>query len=440
MRKLYLLLLIPMSQFAYADLNSVSPFFLTFTTNAWTAGQTFSSLTVLNCNGCGGGSSGASLPLPNGDTAYIQRETTTTITGGMVFKNGTTFYSQVQIGTFTVPRNGVMSISSSPGFVGEMIRISTGENPFVTMTSSIFTSSLPVVTSSMTLMPSGHYFGQAYNDLVNCLYCFDKGSVGLNGSGNVGGSVSVVSGGAQIASFASNGIVTGTVFRGGNGSATAPLYSFSSALTAGMYFDTTDTAFSSNSKERLRLRQAGNIILGGYNDKNISSVYVGTTTTNQLILAVGSDTVKFQIDSTTATFGTSVIISSVTGTQRAYSLSVSSTPDFYHVAVTTWGTLSFNGSSPTISGCGATPAGACIACTNNAGTVQIGGTAPTACVINFNPPFKSLPGNPSCTITDNSVTLPAAITSITNAALTAGFGIGGLAGGLLYYHCDGIRE
>lgn len=125
----------------------------------------------------------------------------------------------------------------------------------------------------------------------------------------------------------------------------------------------------------------------------------------------------------------------------SYTFAVSSSPDFYNVAVSSFGNLTFSGSSPTVTSCGASPAGSVIAATNNAGTIQVGGTVPTSCTINFRPPFRGgIPGNPSCTVSDNSVTLPAAVTSISNEALVVGFGAGGLAGGLLYYNCAGIRE
>lgn len=127
----------------------------------------------------------------------------------------------------------------------------------------------------------------------------------------------------------------------------------------------------------------------------------------------------------------------------AYSLTVT-TPGAvggYHVAITTWGTTSFNGSSPTISNCGAAPNGACIGCTNEAGTIAVGGGVPTACTLNFTNPtiWKAVPGNPTCTVNDNNAAVAVAITARSNTAITFGMSAT-LGGGELYYHCFGVRE
>ena len=123
----------------------------------------------------------------------------------------------------------------------------------------------------------------------------------------------------------------------------------------------------------------------------------------------------------------------------AYSLTVTTRGTDYHVAVTTWGTVSFNGSSPTVSDCGAAPAGACVACTNMAGTIAVGGGVVTACTLTFSPTWKTAPGNPTCVVSDNAAAISAAVTAISNTAVTFGTSAT-IAGGRLYYHCFGVRE
>lgn len=120
----------------------------------------------------------------------------------------------------------------------------------------------------------------------------------------------------------------------------------------------------------------------------------------------------------------------------SYIVTISSSPDFYQVAVTTNGMFSLAGGSPTVSSCGSVPNGSLIKGSNQVGVIQIGGGVTTSCTLSFGPPFNVAP---VCVISDNSTTIPGDITSITNTTLTMGFS-GSVANALLYYICIGNKE
>lgn len=102
------------------------------------------------------------------------------------------------------------------------------------------------------------------------------------------------------------------------------------------------------------------------------------------------------------------------------------------------GHFSVSFGSPTVSSCGSAPNGAMVGGNDTAGTIQIGGGAITACTLTFGVPFANIPANPTCVVNDNNSSIAAEPTAISNTAVT--FGFGALGGGLLFYHCDGIRE
>lgn len=126
------------------------------------------------------------------------------------------------------------------------------------------------------------------------------------------------------------------------------------------------------------------------------------------------------------------------GTASAPTAPLSNPTSNYMVAVSTGGKFTVNSGSPTISSCGTVPNGAIIGGTDQAGVIQVGGGVTTACTMTFQFPYKGGPGNPSCTFTDSSLTLPAAITAQSNTAFTLGWST--TFNGTVNYVCMGVRE
>ncbi len=127
-----------------------------------------------------------------------------------------------------------------------------------------------------------------------------------------------------------------------------------------------------------------------------------------------------------------VDIAAVAGSSYALRVTSPTQNGDYLVSISSEGAFSIHAGSPTITSCGTTPSGALIRGANQAGTVQIGGGAQTSCTIIFNPPFKNQPY--SCTVSDNSTTVPADVTTCSNTQMVVGFGA--LGGGIFYYHVD----
>lgn len=105
-----------------------------------------------------------------------------------------------------------------------------------------------------------------------------------------------------------------------------------------------------------------------------------------------------------------------------------------NVHISTNGFVSSFGPFPSVSSCGSTPNGSVIG-DDKAGVITVGGTAPTACTLTFS--MVHVGCTMVCNVTDNSLTISADISSLTTSALTLGFGVGGLAGGNVYYQCTG---
>lgn len=105
------------------------------------------------------------------------------------------------------------------------------------------------------------------------------------------------------------------------------------------------------------------------------------------------------------------------------------------MSVSTNGFVTSNGPTPTISSCGSTPNGSVVG-DDWAGVITVGGTAPTACTLTFSTIHTGC--TMSCNVNDNSLTISADVSSITTTALTLGFGVGGLAGGTVWYECHGF--
>lgn len=123
-------------------------------------------------------------------------------------------------------------------------------------------------------------------------------------------------------------------------------------------------------------------------------------------------------------------------TTNTYSLNLGTTSaSNFNVAFSTNGFYVSNGPSPVISSCGSGPNGSVIG-DDTQGVITVGGTAPTACTLTFQTVHTGC--TMVCNVTDNSLTITADITSLTTSALTLGFGVGGLAGGNVWYRCSGF--
>lgn len=88
--------------------------------------------------------------------------------------------------------------------------------------------------------------------------------------------------------------------------------------------------------------------------------------------------------------------------------------------------------APTISACGVTPSGTVVG-GDASGTISVGGGVVTACTLTFSVPYTN---TPTCVVSDNSTAVAAAISSISNTAVTFSFSAT-LGAGKTYYHCFG---
>lgn len=128
--------------------------------------------------------------------------------------------------------------------------------------------------------------------------------------------------------------------------------------------------------------------------------------------------------------GLAIVAASPSGTYET----IFGTSTTQNVAISTNGFVSSNGPATNVTSCGATPNGSVVG-DDKAGVITVGGTAPTACTLNFSTVHTGC--TMVCNVTDNSLTISADISSLTTSALTLGFGVGGLAGGNVYYNCTG---
>jgi hypothetical protein len=104
----------------------------------------------------------------------------------------------------------------------------------------------------------------------------------------------------------------------------------------------------------------------------------------------------------------------------------------FSLDVSTTGHISFQNTQPVISSCGSVPNGIVVG-SDISGTITVGGGVVTACTITF---FKPWVNTPTCMVGDNSASITASVTSITN--LSATFSTSAtLGGGKIYYQCFG---
>lgn len=388
-------------------------------TASWTFFDTITFLqpiTVPSCIGCGGGAitPGASFYLWNTNS----------------LQPGATLY----VGSATIQGNAI--VYSSLTVMG--IYTSTGD---MQVNRATFTQ---VGFGNGIVGAPSIYFGQTSR------------RTGLYGTPNDEIDFGVL--GSQVANmqFNSWNIASGISVRTADGSDAAPPYSFTSNGNTGMSRDGGGAlVFSVSSLGLMRVVPGppGTVGIGRPIGIHRATLHVSSSNVNQAMFAVSSGSLPtlFQIDGDSTavrnklSVSSPLIVAMIPGSMNDVTVS-SFTASFstwstYQVAVTTTGNLTFNGSSPTITTCGATPNGACIGCTNDAGTISVGGGVPTACTLNFAPqqPWKNLPANPTCVANDNNAAIAVAITAVSNTAVTFGASAA-LGGGLIFYHCFGVRD
>lgn len=153
---------------------------------------------------------------------------------------------------------------------------------------------------------------------------------------------------------------------------------------------------------------------------------IATTSTTSLVI---TSTDRLGINSTTPT--ALLTVTGVSGATTPLFIFASSTNQTY-LKVDSKGHLVSGGFAPTVSSCGSTPNGT-VTGTDDQGTITLGGTAPTACTLTFS---VARTNNYSCQVDDNSVTVASDVSATSTTAVTFGLGVGGLAGGNLFYHCE----
>lgn len=100
------------------------------------------------------------------------------------------------------------------------------------------------------------------------------------------------------------------------------------------------------------------------------------------------------------------------------------------VPATVNGQTLFGGTVPNMGTCGMTPTLGTGA-TNNAGIINVGSGAVTACTLNFGSNFTNIP---ACTMADNSTAITGDISAVSVSAVTFSFSLS-LGSGKIYYHC-----
>lgn len=185
----------------------------------------------------------------------------------------------------------------------------------------------------------------------------------------------------------------------------------------------------------------------GTNTYSGTPLFIDGSGSNQRgIVRLSSDTLDlWRQDGSSNTVGTSQIIGPVSASAIGnYVWAAASSPLLgtnYIAAVSSWTHFTFSGSSPTVTSCGSTPNGSIIGGSDEAGQIQIGGGAVVSCTLLFGNPWKNLPANPTCVMSDNSTTVSPSFDSANsnNTQLTIKLS-GILGGGVVNYHCFGVRE
>jgi hypothetical protein len=185
---------------------------------------------------------------------------------------------------------------------------------------------------------------------------------------------------------------------------------------------------------------AGNIIIGAFvgttattksQQLNIGNLIYGSGLYNDS----GSQTVtstpvngKVGIGTTTPT-----AVLTVQGFAGATTnlLTIASSTGNTYLKIDSKGHLVSGGPTPSVSSCGT--GSPTVTGTDDQGTITLGGTAPTACTLTFS---QARTNNYSCQVGDNSLTIASDVSATSTTAVTFGLGVGGLAGGNLFYHCE----
>lgn len=289
----------------------------------------------------------------------------------------------------------------------------TGKLDYVTNVSSLVAGDLPGLTTNfnITNVTSTWTANQAFSSVTV------SGNLIANGNIKLGGGVSNTiffgdngvgvpgTGGEKLSLFGVPGTLSGS--------------DYSIGVEANFLWYATPSGFKwyVQGNKRMSMDSLGNVVLTS-----------GTLTAQTVVASSGI--IKNLLVSRSGTFNQDI---------SSYVIVVTTTPETYDVAISSSGHFSFSGSSPIVSSCGAVPNGVCLNCTDNAGTIQIGGGVPNACTVTFGVPYLSIPGNPTCIVNSNTAAAIAEISSVNNTGFTIGFGAT-VGNGKAYYACFGVRE
>lgn len=174
------------------------------------------------------------------------------------------------------------------------------------------------------------------------------------------------------------------------------------------------------------------------NGVDLTSTHTGTASTTPIRLLIDSNVALTVATSSNIGIGTSapsstlhvvgnVIVSATTTLSSKVILATTTNPGV-NVQVLANGHMSFTGGNATTTSCGTTPVN-----TGNdiVGTITIGSGVVTSCTLNFSKTFTNIP---VCTVSDDSSSVGAGVTSISTSSMTIGLSAT-LGGGHIYYNC-----
>lgn len=402
----------------------------------------------IDASGSGGG---ASLPLPSGDTSYIQREATATITASMNFVSSTTFSSATVMGTpngvgfsvltgtsafegitastITMNRDGTINIATRT--VGPTLRFnrsntgigSLGPPSFDTLDFYVSGSVQGNIangqwsissTGAKLLIPNGSASLPSLS-FTNCTAC------GL-----------FLAGGNKDTGIAANGAERQRWFSGGGtviqSSAAAGMLIAGSSITAGDVITST-LGFIGGGATFTALAVNGSVVLTGTNTITGQSVFGASVTFNGPLVTNSSVSIQ-NISSATLT---NVVLQEVSTNRYYLTLATTAVPGtMYKVAITSNGVITSSGIAPALSACGTSPT----VVGNDRRMVLTEGATGNGCTITFAVPFFNAP---TCFVDNRTMSLVNALSyAVTNTALTITQTASG--GGVYDVWCDGLGE
>lgn len=318
------------------------------------------------------------------------------------------------IGFRSVFSTNVVTNSDNPDSPHPII-ISTGTLQKGT-TVSVGVVNASSMTAASTITAGSKFFGNIFNDLSNCTYCFGSGSVGFNGDG--AGNVRMISGGSSNITFGQNTITLGnsSILRGPNGSAAAPTYTFSNCATCGLFSNASvgfgDVIIGANGAEQQRWFGSGGSVVrttftvNGFTQLNASATVaqqltVGAATSQSAMLMVIASTLVANIVCYgTSTTGVPLFCISTAAAiyPTDFLLNISSPFGQPIFGVQLNSHVLSSGTAPILSGCGTGPS---IDGDDFSGTVTAGSTS-NGCTVTFANVYQVAP---HCLVTQQTGSL-----------------------------------